>query len=45
MVALGAHYLPFVFLCGMRMFGALGLILAAGLVLVNRERGAGLRAP
>ena len=35
MVALGAHYLPFVFLYGMRMFGALALILWAGGILLG----------
>lgn len=34
MIALGAHYLPFVFLYGMRMFGILGgLLWAAGVLL------------
>lgn len=34
MVALGAHYLPFVFLYGMRMFGALCIVLfVAGILL------------
>lgn len=34
MIVLGAHYLPFVFLYGMRMFGLLGAILwAAGMAL------------
>ncbi|HSG46372.1 MAG TPA: hypothetical protein VLA43_01035 [Longimicrobiales bacterium] len=35
MVALGAHYLPFVFLYGMRMFGALAVILWAGGVFLG----------
>lgn len=39
MVILGAHYLPFVFLYGMRLFAALGLLLVAGGV------GLGLYAP
>jgi len=34
MVALGAHYLPFVFLYGMRMFGVLaGVLVGAGVAL------------
>jgi hypothetical protein len=34
MIALGAHYLPFVFLYGMRMFGVLcGLLVAVGVLL------------
>lgn len=35
MVVLGAHYLPFVFLYGMRMFAALALILWTGGVLLG----------
>lgn len=36
MVALGAHYLPFVFLYGMPMFGALAVLLTAGGVWIAR---------
>lgn len=39
MVVLGAHYLPFVFLYGMRLFAALGLLLVAAGV------GLGLHGP
>ena len=35
MILLGAHYLPFAFLYGMRMFGALGVILAATGLLIG----------
>ena len=35
MVALGAHYLPFVFLYGMRMFGVLCAILVAAGILMG----------
>lgn len=35
MIALGAHYLPFVFLYGMRLFWALGAILVGGGVLIG----------
>ena len=34
MILLGAHYLPFVFLYGMRAFWALGFLLAGGGVLI-----------
>jgi hypothetical protein len=34
MILLGAHYLPFVFLYGMRMFGVLAAILVGGGVLI-----------
>ncbi len=34
LVLLGAHYLPFVFLYGMRMFAALGSILVSGGVVI-----------
>lgn len=34
MIALGAHYLPFMFLYGMRQFGALaGILISAGLLI------------
>jgi hypothetical protein len=34
MIALGAHYLPFIFLYGMRQFGALaGILISAGLLI------------
>lgn len=35
MIALGAHYLPFVFLYGMRMFGALAAVLVGGGMLLG----------
>jgi len=35
MIALGAHYLPFVFLYGMRLFAFLAAILVAGGVLIG----------
>lgn len=38
MIALGAHYLPFVFLYGMRMFGVLAALLWAGGVLLGGTR-------
>lgn len=34
MVVLGAHYLPFIFLYGMPMFGALGAVLVGGGVIL-----------
>jgi hypothetical protein len=34
LVIVGAHYLPFIFLYGMRMFGALAVILVGGGVVV-----------
>lgn len=34
MVLLGAHYLPFVFLYGMRMFGALAALLVGGGIVI-----------
>ena len=36
MVLVGAHYLPFVFLYGMRMFGVLAAALVAGGILIAR---------
>ena len=37
MVVLGAHYLPFVFLYGMRLFGVLaGVLVSAGIMLGMR---------
>ena len=39
MILVGAHYLPFVFLYGMRMFWALGALLVAGGVLIARYGG------
>jgi hypothetical protein len=36
MILLGAHYLPFVFLYGMRMFWALGSLLVAGGIVAAR---------
>ena len=34
MILLGAHYLPFVFLYGMRMFAVLAAILVGGGILI-----------
>jgi hypothetical protein len=34
MILLGAHYLPFVFLYGMRMFAVLAAVLLAGGILI-----------
>jgi hypothetical protein len=39
MIVLGAHYLPFVFLYGMRLFGVLAAVLVSGGLLL------GMRAP
>ena len=35
MIALGTHYLPFIFLYGMRQFGALAALLIAGGVAIG----------
>jgi hypothetical protein len=41
MVVLGAHYLPFVFLYGMRMFAGLSVALvSSGVALAHRSGGA-----
>jgi hypothetical protein len=37
MILLGAHYLPFVFMYGMRMFWALGALLVGGGVLIAHQ--------